>query len=161
MIAVAIAGLVVAAGAVAAAVYFGRAALEAWKGQVAAVGIVRASETAMRDAADAARDALAAQKTAEVGEVEAIRRMESAQARARHVEGVLRAHVRQTVVGGSDDDLGSLVERLLAGDMPVKSGDAIPAARSSDGTTTAPMRAPTGAGAGHEFLDSVFISGGQ
>lgn len=160
MTAVAIAALAVALAAVAAAGYFGRAALLRSDGQLAAVIAVSAALKAQRDAEDMARDSAAATKAAELGERQAIRMLEAAQVRAKSAEEVLRAHVRSTTLGGSDDDVAHLVEQLLAQPLDtVHLAEHSAAARGGDGTDTAPMRPATATRPGSDFLDAVFRTG--
>jgi hypothetical protein len=144
--AVAIAGLTVALAAVAAAVYFGRAALLRSDGQLAAAAMVRAAEKAEREAEEMARFEAARRRTAELATEQMARAVKAEKDRADGAEGALRDHVRSTIVGGSDDDVAALAERLLARRMPGVPDPAAPPPGSGDRTTTAPLRAPTAPG---------------
>lgn len=152
MTAVAIAGLAVALAAVAAAVYFGRAALAAKDERLTAAERAHAAERAEADAEEAQLDAVERAKAAELGmEQERAGRL-AQKARADRAEEVLRGHIRKTIVDGDDDAVAALVSGMLALDL---AGAAAAPNGPGDAADTARLRPAAAAGADHGGVGPV------
>jgi hypothetical protein len=111
MIAVAIAAIALAAGAVATVAWVVHQLLGAKAGERVALDIAHAAERALVDCQEQWR-------LAKVEAEQQHRRADSQERRARRAEEALNAHVRSTTLNGSDDDVAALVSGMLRTRFP-------------------------------------------